>query len=383
MNQKTSDILKTQRVTRRPSNFFVVGNTALAGIEQIKQNPVRKKRIQPYSAPRGNKGFVQTEDENIKFRLPFKLTPNIILIFFCIAGVAFFSYYALLWNDDMSKIKLSEDKIAHLALLDYAEGSIHRMDMLADSMPLNTSETFTWLNYMIKKGDSVSKIAADHGLSMDAVIASNNMTNARSLREGEVIRIPNMDGIPYTVVKGDTYKKIADAMNVPVEAILDANDIQDDNIIVGTQLFIPGAKMKADELRLAIGELFIYPVRGRLTSSYGWRRDPFNPSGTRRFHHAIDLSSHLGTPVKAAMAGKITSVDFDNVYGNYIIITHSSGYQSMYAHLSATSVSKGARVEQGAEIGKVGSTGQSTGAHLHFAIYKNGRSINPLEYLKL
>jgi murein DD-endopeptidase MepM/ murein hydrolase activator NlpD len=190
-----------------------------------------------------------------------------------------------------------------------------------------------------------------------------------------------MNGIPYKVEKGDSLKKIAEKFDVPIEAILDANDIQDDNITAGTSYFIPGAKMRTEDLKLAMGELFIYPVSGRLSSSYGWRKDPF--TGLRRYHRALDLAAASGTAVKAAMDGKVTTVDNNETFGNYIIMTHPGGWQTMYAHLKSTSVKPGERVEQGAKIGEVGSTGRSTGAHLHFAIYKNSRAVNPLDYLRL
>jgi murein DD-endopeptidase MepM/ murein hydrolase activator NlpD len=214
---------------------------------------------------------------------------------------------------------------------------------------------------------------------MDAIIASNGITNARRLRAGDVIRIPNMDGIPYTVKKGDTLSKISGRQGVPLEAILDANDIQNDFISPGAVIFIPGAKMKTEDLKLALGELFIYPIRGRLTSPYGWRNDPI--SGVRRYHAALDLAAPTGTPIKAAMDGRVVTLGFNSVYGKYIIMSHGNGFQTLYAHMNATSVGQGAYVQQGAKIGEVGSTGYSTGPHLHFGIFKNGKAVNPLEFL--
>jgi murein DD-endopeptidase MepM/ murein hydrolase activator NlpD len=86
--------------------------------------------------------------------------------------------------------------------------------------------------------------------------------------------------------------------------------------------------------------------------------------------------------MKASMDGRISSVGVNSVYGKFIIISHANGYQTMYAHMSATSVTQGVYVSQGSKIGEVGSTGYSTGPHLHFAIYKNGRAVNPLDFLK-
>jgi murein DD-endopeptidase MepM/ murein hydrolase activator NlpD len=164
-----------------------------------------------------------------------------------------------------------------------------------------------------------------------------------------------------------------------MEIILDANNMDSDSITVGMSLFIPGAKMRAEDLKLALGELFIYPVRGRLSSPYGWRNDPI--SGARRFHAALDMAANTGTPVKASMDGRVATVGLNSVYGKYIILSHGGGFQTLYAHLNSVAVAQGAYVNQGSKIGEVGSTGYSTGPHLHFAVYRNGKPVNPLEYL--
>lgn len=253
-------------------------------------------------------------------------------------------------------------------------------EILGDVIPLDLMETFAWQYYTVQRGDSVSRIAANFSISMDAIIALNGITNARTLREGEVLRIPNMDGIPFTVRSGDTLSGISASKGVPLEAILDANDIQSDVIYPGMTLFIPGARMNREDLRLALGELFIHPVRGaRLTSPFGWRNDPF--SGARRFHAAIDLAAPQGTPIRAAMEGRVSAVGFNSVYGNFIILGHPGGFQTLYAHLHTVTVRSGDRVNQGAQIGTVGNTGLSTGPHLHFAVYRNGRAVNPLDFI--
>jgi murein DD-endopeptidase MepM/ murein hydrolase activator NlpD len=248
-----------------------------------------------------------------------------------------------------------------------------------DAIPLDLIESFSWESYTVKEGDSISKISGDRAISMDAIIALNGITNARRLRAGDLIRIPNMDGIPYTVKPEDTLSRISSSLGVPLEAILDANDIQSDSISPGTVLFIPGARMKPEDLKLALGDFFIYPIRGQLTSPFGWRNDPI--SGVRRYHAALDLAAPTGAPIKAAMDGKIATVGLNSVYGRYIIISHSGGFQTMYAHMSLTSVRQGASVRQGQKIGEVGNTGYSTGPHLHFAVFKNGKAVNPLEFL--
>jgi murein DD-endopeptidase MepM/ murein hydrolase activator NlpD len=249
-----------------------------------------------------------------------------------------------------------------------------------DELPLDMTETFSWGDYTVRPGDTVEGIAKNFGLSLDAVIASNNIGNVRrGLLAGSRIRVPNMDGIPYTVQQGDSYPGIASSMKVPLEAVLDANDVQTDEVRPGTVLFIPGAKMRQEDLRLALGELFVFPVRGRITSSFGWRVDPF--TRTRLFHAGMDLASGMGTPVRAAAGGRVSATGYNAVYGNFVILTHNNTYQTMYAHLSSILAAKGNYVGQGEAVGRVGSTGRSTGPHLHFAVYKNSKAINPLEIL--
>jgi murein DD-endopeptidase MepM/ murein hydrolase activator NlpD len=142
--------------------------------------------------------------------------------------------------------------------------------------------------------------------------------------------------------------------------------------------------MPANDLRMALGTLFVSPLKGtnpRLSSSFGWREDPFD--GVQRLHEALDLAAPTGTPVKAASSGTVAMVGNSPVDGKYIIISHTGGYQTLYAHLSVVSILQGARVDQGTKIGEVGSTGRSTGPHLHFALYKDSRAVNPLDYLTL
>jgi murein DD-endopeptidase MepM/ murein hydrolase activator NlpD len=364
--------------------------TSADGVGLIRQKPVKTRRFIRVKKTERKKVFSGISEKParmvlktaaaLKKALPGKAAPVFILAliaFFSIVTLFFDPSFAFPWERDMVPEPL-EDGGYNNSLASYA-GLLPTASLSEDPIPLDLMETFSWSPYKVKRGDSVSRIAVNHGISMDAVIACNNITNARRLREGEILRIPNMDGVPYTVKKGDSLSKISSSLKVPLEAILDANDIQSDDISQGTVLFIPGARMKYEELKLALGEFFIYPIRGRLTSPYGWRNDPI--SGVRRYHAAIDLASPTGTVVKAAMDGRVSTTGFNATYGNYIIVTHGSGFQTMYAHLSVISVNKNDAVNQGAKIGEVGNTGYSTGSHLHFAVFKNGKAVNPLDYL--
>jgi len=242
--------------------------------------------------------------------------------------------------------------------------------------------TFEWLQYRVKRGDSVSSIAQRHGVSVGAIIASNDIRNARRLQEGTNLRIPNIDGIPYQIQRGDNLSRIAASFNVPLEVVLDVNDIKSDNIRAGETLFIPGARMNDIDLRLSLGELFIFPLQTRrhITSYFGMRKDPI--SGVLQFHDGVDFRANVGTTVIAAMEGTVSVVSENWLYGKYIIISHPNGYKTLYGHLNSYNVRQGDRVARGRKIAESGNTGYSTGPHLHFGIYdKNNRLLNPLDLI--
>jgi len=125
---------------------------------------------------------------------------------------------------------------------------------------------------------------------------------------------------------------------------------------------------------------FILPVQGRLTSKFGYRKDPMG--GGKSFHPGIDIAAPLETPVRAARDGKVVFAGWLKRGGGTIFIRHSYGFETRYLHLSKIEVRRGERVRQGQIIGKVGSTGHSTGPHLHFEIRKRGTPLDPLKFLK-
>lgn len=116
-------------------------------------------------------------------------------------------------------------------------------------------------------------------------------------------------------------------------------------------------------------------AEGKVTSDFGMRIHPI--TGQYKMHEGIDIAATQGTPVKSTKEGKVTQVGFEGGYGNFVEVDHGGGYKTRYAHLSATSVSVGQPVSANQEVGKVGSTGRSTGPHLHYELLKDGRKINP------
>jgi len=243
------------------------------------------------------------------------------------------------------------------------------------------SHILLYNNHLVQKGENISELAFNLGLNQGTLISVNKIVNSRLLQTGKVLKIPNQDGILHTVRNGDTLGSIAEKYKVEQEAIQIANELFSDKIRAGTDLFIPGAQLDWVSIQEINGDLFIWPVSGAITSPYGYRRDPFNGSRSQ-FHTGMDIRGSTGTPVRAAMAGRVSGVGYDGVLGNYVIINHHSGYRTLYGHLSVIRTRTGAYVGTGERVGDVGSTGLSTGPHLHFTVYKNGVTVNPRALMK-
>ncbi|SKB96221.1 M23 family metallopeptidase [Sphingopyxis flava] len=120
----------------------------------------------------------------------------------------------------------------------------------------------------------------------------------------------------------------------------------------------------------------LLPAGGRLTSSFGWRGDPMH--GATRFHSGIDLAAPAGSPIRATQAGSVTRAGWAGNYGYMVTLDHGNGVETRYAHMSAINVEAGRTVNQGDIIGLVGSTGRSTGPHVHYEVRVGGRATNPL-----
>ena len=244
-------------------------------------------------------------------------------------------------------------------------------------------DVVTFKTYTVKSGDTISGITKKFGLNnISTIIAVNDISNVRQVFSGQKLKVPSCDGLFHTVVSGNTLESISVKYGVTVEALLDANDLDTYTLTAGQKIFIPGAKLGRNALRLAMGEVWKVPLPGkwRLTSKFGVRGDPF--TGTTQRHNGLDMAIALGTPVYASQGGRVKVSGWNNLYGNYVIIDHGNGYQSLYGHMSKRNCKAGDYVNQGVIIGLVGSTGYSTGPHLHFTIYKNGKVIDPLPLIK-
>lgn len=235
-------------------------------------------------------------------------------------------------------------------------------------------------NYTVRSGDSIAGVAKRFGIRQDTIISLNGLSTSKSFRSGVTLRIPNMDGVTHRVRSGESLLLIARRYGVDMTRLADANNLETASLRSGQNLFIPGAKLSSSSLRNFYGETMVWPLRGLISSPFGYRSNPF--SGARTFHSAIDIVVRRGTPVKAAMDGKVADAGYNSVFGKYVIMTHSGGYQTLYAHLDEIQVRNGQRLDQSALIGRSGNTGQSTGPHLHFSLFRNGKAMDPRSMLK-
>jgi len=266
---------------------------------------------------------------------------------------------------------------------DFAKGSVDpSLEVLAGALPEDETEDrgLYYTVYQVAKGDTISGIADRFDVSVDTVISFNGIQSAKGIKPGQTLKIPSMSGILYTTKAGDTSASLAESWKISSDRIVVANGLMSEAVQAGRRLFLPDAKMPAAQLREISGDLFRWPINGYITSWYGWRRDPFN--GRNSFHSALDIGAPMGTPIGAAMEGRVADVGYSPITGKYVVINHGGGWTSLYGHMSVIYAQEGQSVARGARIGLVGNTGYSTGPHLHFSVLKNGKTVNPANVLQ-
>jgi murein DD-endopeptidase MepM/ murein hydrolase activator NlpD len=181
-----------------------------------------------------------------------------------------------------------------------------------------------------------------------------------SAGEGSIVDAPQDAGTRYEQARGEA------------EALADRATVLDRRLSTVEEAF--GRQTE----RLARVPSLV-PVRGLFGGSFGWRKDPF--TGLREFHKGLDISGPVGTPIVAPADGVVIKADRDNGYGNTLAIGHGEGLVTRYGHLSAFKVKPGQKVHRGDLIALMGSTGRSTGSHLHYEILLNGAQVDPLRYI--
>ena len=263
-----------------------------------------------------------------------------------------------------------------------------------DNSPRVRTET---IDYIVQLGDTVSSIANRFGLTVNTVLWANNLGNYSLIRPGNELKIPPSSGLLYTIKSGDTLSKIASTYKIEATEIIQHNNLNgDDSLKIGQELILPGATKIVAVVRpktstpsytgvsvikdlvkapnaTASGDSMVWPTEGRRISQYfSWA------------HNGLDVANKVGTAIYAAEAGtvEISTTGWNGGYGNTILINHGGGKKTRYGHLTTLYVKVGDEVGRGENIGTMGSTGRSTGSHLHFEVIINGTRYNPLNYIK-
>lgn len=250
-------------------------------------------------------------------------------------------------------------------------------------------------DYEVKPGDTLSSIAQEKDISTDTIRWANDLEGDDTIQPGDVLKILPDTGVAHKVASGDTLESIAKKYDVSSQAILDYpfNDVTDDlKLKVAQVLIVPGGtppeeqaakKAKPSPQYLAKGPTspafsapgggnFAWPTTGTITQYFAW------------YHPGADIANNASPAITASDGGTVTVAGWPDSYGygNRVVVDHGNGYQTLYAHLSNIYVTPGQTVSRGQVLGRMGSTGRSTGIHLHFEIRYKGIAVNPLAILK-
>ena len=250
------------------------------------------------------------------------------------------------------------------------------------------------IEYAVQSGDTISSIANSFNLNVNTILWENNLGSNSLIKPGIKLTILPSDGIRHTVVKNETIGKIASKYGVTEEVIIDNNDIyENEALTIGQKLFIPGGKKinerntvvnrtysgttitkntnNANQKPAYTGGKLLWPTVGsRITQYYSWS------------HKGLDIANKTGTPLYAAEDGTVERAGWSTGYGYNVIINHGGGLKTLYGHASKLHVKAGDKVSRGDIIADMGSTGWSTGPHIHFEVRVNGVQQNPLNYIK-
>ncbi|MDO8451622.1 MAG: M23 family metallopeptidase [bacterium] len=237
--------------------------------------------------------------------------------------------------------------------------------------------------HIIQEGDTLGSIAEKFGVSIDTIKWANDIKKD-SLTIGQQLKIPPVSGIVHKVKEGETIYTIAKKYKTDAQKIVnfpfnDFSDLETFTLAVGQTLIVPdGVQPQAPAILLPVP-----PVFAGGTGQFQWPAGGIISQYPVWYHNALDIANSAAPGIAAAEAGQIVSVEHLRYgYGKHIIISHGGGLSSLYAHLQDTYVKPGDRVARGQIIGKMGSTGRSSGTHLHFEVRKNGVIVNPLPFLK-
>lgn len=248
--------------------------------------------------------------------------------------------------------------------------------------------------YVVQEGETISEIAEQFGVSTQTILDENNLTERSFIRPGQTLTIlvtPSGKAVRHEIKRGDTLSKIAQTYNVSEESILDFNNLTDaDSLAVGDTLIIDGARKPTPQPTTTLARVsnfFSTPTNigsaAPSGGSFAWPSpDRRVNQGVRAGHVAIDIECSNGQSLFAAESGTVSSAGWSGGYGLRIVINHGGGVQTLYGHFSSLYVSAGQSVSRGQAIGMCGSTGYSTGTHLHLEVRVGGKQVNPWTYLR-
>lgn len=269
--------------------------------------------------------------------------------------------------------------------------SVFEEDYLRPSFEGVGETTRAVQSYIVRSGDTIGYIAEQFGVSIYTILWANKLTLRSVLHAGQTINILPVSGVAHKVQSGDTVASLAKKYNADKDKIIAFNQMAyDQRLTAGEIIIIPGGEITApppprptftQTFQLFTGPKNYPPPTGRLlwpVSTSHRITQYYSPR-----HTGIDIGANYLTPIMAADDGIIELVQFGRTgYGYQTIIDHENGYRTRYGHQSQIFVQPGERVTRGQTIGTIGSTGRSTGPHLHFEVYVNGRRTNPLPYVR-
>lgn len=236
------------------------------------------------------------------------------------------------------------------------------------------------VEYSVQPGDLISFIASDYGVSVNSILWANGIKNADAIQPGQVLKIPPVSGVVHVIKKGDTLSSLAKKYGADEAKILAFNSLpQDGQLRIDDEIIIPDGKIQVQSTLSRIAsavtpsstnaKLFSYlPDLGSFfmlpTTGFNW--------GKVHGRNGVDIANSCGTAIYAAAEGKVVTADdtgWNGGFGKYIKVSHSNGTESIYAHASKLKVESGQNIDKGQLIALMGTTGRSTGCHLHFEVH--------------
>ena len=226
-------------------------------------------------------------------------------------------------------------------------------------------------------GSLASEISALYGLRPSRLVAA--IAQPASAKPAAAVATGQASSqLPNEALTADSYNKSLDEFLALRTSALNGSAAR--SIATG----LPTALTMSDSVGSSLAELAsapsLWPIQGPITSSFGEREDPFNGEGA--FHKGVDISAPKGTPIRASADGVVESAAMENGYGRQVLLDHGHGMKTLYAHMSGFTVTQGQTVVRGQVIGYVGSSGRSTGCHLHYEVQIHGTPVNPHKYLR-